>query len=513
MVECRGGVLVLDFGGQYAHLIRRRVRELGVRCELVEFGTTPQEIMASGAKGIILSGGPASVYQPNSPRPAARLESLRRPVLGICYGYQLIAKEFGGEVERSSSQEFGAGWIHLKGRSQLLEGVPRRTRVWLSHSDSVKRLPSFFKVVAVSSEGDAAVVENKALKIFGLKFHPEVSQSSHGMKILSNFLFNVCKCDREVEFGDLEKRIVDELRGTMTSGLALCAVSGGVDSTTAAVLAKRAIGDRLVCLFVDHGLMRKGEVELVLKTLTEKLGLNVKFIDASQTFLDRLKGVRDPEEKRRVVGEQFARVFEDFARRQTGFKWLVQGTLYPDVIESAASKVASRIKSHHNVGGLPADLELRVVEPLRDLYKDEVRSLALKLGIPKKIVSRNPFPGPGLAVRVIGEVTAEKLRICRESSHIFEQELRRAGILEKLWQAFAIVGDDMFVGVAGDSRRVGYSVILKAVHSEDGMTARWARLSLTLLERVSKRITNSIPEVVSVAYAVSDKPPATIEPQ
>jgi GMP synthase (glutamine-hydrolysing) len=514
MKPAQGGILVLDFGGQYAHLIVRRVRELGVPCQLVPFSIPTSEVRESGAKGLIFSGGPASVYAKGSPKPSPDVLGLGLPILGICYGHQLIAHLFGGAVKPAPKSEYGESTLKVRAGSAILKRVPPRSRIWASHGDQVTKMPAGFQVTATSDNSLFAAIEDRRRRIFGVQFHPEVTQTEYGSQILASFAYDVCGCRKTWMLGDFIETQIQDIRRKVGGERVLCAVSGGVDSSTLALLISKAVGQNLTCLFVDHGLLRKGEGEEVLRTLRDKLGLNVVLVDASRRFLDALRGVTEPERKRLVVGAEFAAVFQEFNQKQGPFRWLAQGTLYPDVIESAStSGPASRIKAHHNVAGLPKGLPFELLEPLKELYKDEVREIAALLGMPHEFLVRHPFPGPGLAVRIVGEVTTEKLNVCREASAIFEEELRVAGLYEGLWQAFAIVGDDRVVGVTGDSRRNGYLVTLKAVTSEDGMTADWVRLPEGLLDSVSRKITNRLPEVSMVAYAITDKPPATIEPQ
>jgi GMP synthase (glutamine-hydrolysing) len=513
-MDLENGIAVLNFGGQYAHLIRRRLREAGIKCELVPYFAPLDEVKK--AKGIILSGGPASIYGKHSLKPSFRIEELDIPVLGICYGHQLMASELGGKVEGSKKREYGKARVKILTESELFKGIPRSFSVWLSHSDSVSSLPNGSTLLCKSEFGDNAAICYSQNKLYSLQFHPEVSHTEYGNKILENFAKRICNCSSNYTAKDFVSLTIEDIKKKVGNAKVICAVSGGLDSTTAAVLVKKAIGNRLKCVFVDHGLMRKNEPQEVVKVLKQKLQLDVDFVEASDLFLKALKGVRDPEKKRLVVGKLFARIFEEYVSREKEFEWLVQGTLYPDVIESSMPVPGSpRIKSHHNVAGLPDSIKkrLKVLEPLRDLYKDEVRILARKLGIPDEIIWRHPFPGPGLSVRIIGEVTKEKLEICRESSWIFEDELKKAKLYEKLWQAFAIVGDDKAVGVLGDKRKYGYIVTLKAVTSSDGMTASYYPIPWKVLDKVSRRITNRLNKVTMVSYSVSNKPPSTIEPQ
>jgi GMP synthase (glutamine-hydrolysing) len=514
MQDVKGGILVVDFGGQYAHLIRRRVQDIGVKCELKGFDLELSEIKEKAVKGVILSGGPSSVSWKSKARLNFDLRKFEVPVLGICYGHQYIAKEMGGDVATGKSHEYGSSNVFIIERHPIFSNLPKQFRGWFSHGDSVILVPKGFRRIARSENDESTAIANDELKMYSVQFHPEVSHTEYGTEIIRNFVIKICGCHKNYSKDDIIPQIISEIREKVGGSHALCAVSGGVDSTTAAVITRTAIGDRLTCLFVNHGLLRKDEENTVLSVLRDKLKLNVEYVDATRLFLDSLRGVTDPEEKRLIIGRNFARIFEEFGNKHPEIEWLVQGTLYPDVVESTVPYPgAARIKSHHNVAGLPQKLGLKVIEPLRDMYKDEVRELAVKLGIPKRLVYMQPFPGPGLAVRIIREVTKEKLYVCREASEIFEQELRRSGIQRRLWQAFAFVGDDRAVGVTGDNRRYGYIVTLRAVKSKDGMTASFATLPWSLLDRVSRKITNTIPEVTMVCYSISNKPPSTIEPQ
>ncbi|HYA56394.1 MAG TPA: glutamine-hydrolyzing GMP synthase [Nitrososphaerales archaeon] len=508
-----GGIAVLDFGGQYAHLICRRVRGLGVYCELLPHDTGYVDLKKSGAAGIILSGGPASVYSEGAPSADPGLFRGDLPLLGICYGYQLMVMANGGEVAKAEKREYGRTRVTVLTGGGLFDTMEGESLVcWMSHSDSATRIPATLDVLASSDSSPYAAVRLAGASQYGVQFHPEVSHTQNGQTVLSNFVFGVCRAEKN---WDMKEFLGDSTRTlSLLEGRVLCAVSGGVDSSVTAAMLSRAIGDRLTCVFIDTGLLRKGEGDRVRRFLGQELGVHVEFVDESHRFLEALKGVRDPEEKRRVVGKTFAEVFEEFAGRRGPFAHLAQGTLYPDVIESGRSSgPASLIKTHHNVGGLPSHLSMSVVEPLRELYKDEVRELGVLLGLPKEVLERHPFPGPGLAVRVVGEVTGEKIRICREASHIVEDQLREEGLYGKVWQAFAYVGDDEVTGVQGDERRLGRQVTVKVVESVDAMTADWSRLNPGTLERISSRITNGVAGVVAVSYAISSKPPATIEPQ
>jgi GMP synthase (glutamine-hydrolysing) len=509
-----GGIAVLDFGGQYSHLICRRVRGLGVYAALFPFDTPFEQLKGMGVAGVILSGGPASVYDPSSPHPDGALLRGELPILGICYGYQLIVQAQGGEVQRVSRREYGKSSVRILDKSGLFDGFSQdKITCWMSHSDSATRLPTGMSVLGVSDNSPFAAVQSADGRQFGVQFHPEVAHTERGDAILSNFVFNVCGAKKGWSMSNFLDDTGREL-STSIKGRVLCAVSGGVDSSVASVLLNRAVGDKLQCVFIDTGLLREGEAAEVSKFLKEDLAVPIEFVDASERFLTALKGVSDPEQKRKIIGRVFADVFEHYARTKGPFRYLAQGTLYPDVIESGrTSAPASVIKTHHNVGGLPKDLSLEVVEPLKALYKDEVRSLGVLLGLPAKVLQRHPFPGPGLAVRIIGEVTPEKTRICRESNKVVEDVLVEDGVYNKVWQGFAYLGDDRVTGLHGDERKVGYQVTVKIVESLDAMTADWYKASPQMLEKISTRITNEVDDVVSVVYAISTKPPATIEPQ
>ena len=511
--DLAGGIAVLDFGGQYAHLICRRVRALGVYSALLPHDTSLAGLEKRRVAGVILSGGPASVYSQGAPSADPQIFRSRIPILGICYGYQLLVSANGGDVGRVDRREYGRTSVSVKTGGGLLDGMEGGLLAcWMSHSDSATTIPASMVVLASSDGSPYAAVRVAGTPHFGVQFHPEVSHTEKGQQMLSNFVFGVCRAERNWNMKEFLEQSIQSL--SELDGNVLCAVSGGVDSSVTAAMLNRAIGNRLRSVFIDTGLLRKGESERVRRYLGEELGVHVEIVDASERFLAALAGVKDPEEKRKVVGRTFAEVFEEFARKEGPFKHLAQGTLYPDVIESGRSKgPAAVIKTHHNVGGLPEDLSMAVVEPLRELYKDEVRELGTLIGLPKEVVERHPFPGPGLAVRVVGEATTEKLRICREASNIVEEVLMEEGLYQKTWQAFAYVGDDEVTGVLGDERRLGHQVTVKVVESVDAMTADWSRLSHSVLERMASRITNEVPGVVAVSYSISSKPPATIEPQ
>ena len=510
-------ILVLDFGSQYSHLICRRIRELSVHAELVPYGIGGGELRSYDPKGIIFSGGPSSVYSPDAPVPDGGVFEMGVPLLGICYGHQLIVDRYGGRVKRAN-REYGSSLLTVDGDGDgadpLLGGMGRSFRAWMSHGDEAEQVPPGFRVIGHTEGAKAAAIASKDGPVYGIQFHPEVDHTERGSEILRNFVLGVCKAGQDwtmESFIDSSVRKISGIRGDV-----LCGVSGGVDSTVAALLIHRAIGDRLKCVFVDNGLLRQGEAAEIREMFADNFGMNFEAVDAADAFLGRLRGVRDPEAKRKAIGEEFVRVFTRFAKGGGGsrFKWLAQGTLYPDAIESGVSRgPAAVIKSHHNVGGLPDWLDLEVLEPLKDLYKDEVREIGRILGVPERLLTRHPFPGPGLAVRIMGEVTQPKLRIARTAGRIVEDELAGAGWYGRVWQAYAAVGDDRAVGIVGDERRYGNIVTVRVVDSVDAMTADWTRLPHDLLERISNRITNEIEDVVWVTFAISSKPPATIEPQ
>jgi len=508
-------ILVLDFGAQYAHLICRRIRELGVYAELVPFNITPEEIQRKKAKGLVLSGGPMSVYARGAPLPGKEIYGLGLPVLGICYGLQALVHQNGGRVSRSAKKEFGRAFVSVDKSSPLFAGFSEDTTLcWMSHADAAEELPAGFRSIGSSDNSPFAAIalQNQ----FAVQFHPEVTQTEKGMQVLANFVFGVSGCRKNWTRGVMVEDALDELREKIgPSEKVICALSGGIDSATTAELLSRLIGKRLYCVFVDHGLLRKGEREKIRSIFGKELGQNLIVMDESRIFLSKLKGIRDPEKKRIIIGKQFIASFTKAAEKIGDIKWLAQGTLYTDIIESAAgaSKHGAKIKSHHNVGGLPKTLGFKLIEPLKDLYKDEVRAVASELGLPRELVTTHPFPGPGLAVRIIGDVTKEKLKICREASAIVEEELTKSGLYESTWQAYAAVGDDLATGVLGDERKVGHVVTVRIVESKEAMTADWSRVPFSLLESISTRITNEVENVTWVTYAISSKPPSTIEPQ
>jgi GMP synthase (glutamine-hydrolysing) len=504
-------IIVLDFGSQYSHLICRRIREFSVYSELVPYNISPDELRKMNPKGIVFSGGPASVYNKDSPQPANGIFEIGLPVLGICYGHQLIVNKFGGKVKRSN-KEYGSSVLSIDSNSDLLSGLGQSTRAWMSHGDAAEKLPEGFEVIGHTENSFAAAIANRKKMVYGIQFHPEVVHTEKGIQVLKNFVLDICKAKQDWTLENFIETTVSEI--SEIDGNVLCGISGGIDSTVAALLIQKAIGSRLKCVFVDNGLLRLDEEIEVERMFENNFDMNFTVINAKERFLSRFNGVTDPEKKRMIVGEEFVKVFTEFAEKNGPFKWLAQGTLYPDVIESGVSKgPASVIKTHHNVGGLPSWLNLQVLEPLRFLYKDEVRKVGKILGIPDKLLYRHPFPGPGLAVRVMGELTVEKLQICKHASKIVEDELVSSVWYDKVWQAYAAVGDDRAVGVVGDERKYGHVVLVRVVDSIDAMTADWTRLPFDILERISNRITNEVEDVAWVSYVISSKPPATIEPQ
>jgi GMP synthase (glutamine-hydrolysing) len=506
-------VLVLDFGGQYSQLIARRIRECGVFSELLPHDTDLERIRARSPRALVLSGGPASVYAEGAPPLRSELLELGIPVLGICYGMQLMVHELGGRVEPAEIAEFGRTTLTLAGDGgALLAGLPAEQQTWMSHRDTVFEAPPGFSALASSPSSPVAAFESADRGLYGIQFHPEVVHTPYGTEILQRFLREIAGCEQEWSPASVIERQVERIRAQVGDGGVICGLSGGVDSAVAAVLVHRAVGDQLTCVLVDHGLMRKGETEQVAAAFRDQLGIPLITVDARERFLERLAGVTEPETKRKIIGEEFIRVFEEQARELEDASFLVQGTLYSDVIESGGGTGAATIKSHHNVGGLPEDLDLELVEPLRMLFKDEVRAVGTELGLPERFVWRQPFPGPGLGIRIVGgEVTAERLEILREADSILQEEVRAAGLYRQLWQSFCVLPVVRSVGVQGDERTYAYPIVIRAVTSEDAMTADWARLPYDLLERVSSRIINEIANVNRVALDISSKPPSTIE--
>ena len=505
-------VVVLDYGGQYSQLIARRVRECGVFSTLLPYHAGPEEVARRRPLGLILSGGPASVYESGAPELDPKLLELGIPVLGICYGMQLLAAELGGTVESAEVGEYGRSQLTVRDSGRLLAGTPSEQACWMSHRDTVFKAPPGFKELASSTASPVAAIEADDRQIYGIQFHPEVVHTPYGQEILKNFLIDICGADGNWSARSVIEEQTEKIRRQVGDGHAICALSGGVDSSVAAVLVHRAIGDQLTCVFVDHGLMRKNEADQVVSAFRDHFHVPLVVVGAEDRYLQKLKGVIDPEQKRKLIGNEFIRIFEEEAEKLEDVRFLVQGTLYSDVIESGGGTGAATIKSHHNVGGLPEDLEFELVEPLRALFKDEVRAVGAELGLPERMVWRQPFPGPGLGIRIVGgEITKDKLDVLREADAILQDEIRKAGLYRELWQSFCVLPDIRAVGVQGDSRTYGHVIAIRAVTSDDAMTADWARLPYDLLEQIASRMINEIRPVGRVVLDITSKPPGTIE--
>lgn len=512
LMKQRDLILIIDFGSQYTQLIARRVREVKVYSEIHPHTISFQQILELNPKGIILSGGPMSVYDDSAPDIDPQIFNLKVPFLGLCYGLQLICKYFGGKVEPAVDREYGKSILRITDNTDILHGVEDASIVWMSHGDYLTELPKGFKIIGESDHSPICAISNPSKRFYGLQFHPEVVHTEKGEKIINNFLFDICKCKGDWTPQNFIEEQLEKIKSTVGNSKAICALSGGVDSTTAAVLVGKAIGENLICIHIDNGLMRKNESDKIGRLLDEKLKLNHIHVDASKKFLKNLKGISDPEKKRKIIGKTFIDVFEDEAAKIKGAKYLVQGTLYPDVIESVSVKGASAtIKSHHNVGGLPEKMHLKLIEPFRELFKDEVRNVGRSLNIPPELINRHPFPGPGLAVRILGEITNEKLEIIREADDIFITSIKEAGLYNSIWQAFTVLLSVSSVGVMGDARTYEYVLSLRAVTSVDGMTADWFAFDPEFLASVSNKIINKVKGINRVVYDISSKPPATIE--
>ncbi|KEI05595.1 glutamine-hydrolyzing GMP synthase [Clostridium botulinum] len=503
-------VLVVDFGGQYNQLIARRVREHNVYCEIIPYTTSIEDVKKKNPKAIIFTGGPNSVYGEGAPRIEKGIFDLGIPVLGICYGHQLTAYTLGGKVESPDIREYGKTEVKIDSKSPLFDGIKEADQSWMSHTDYVSEIPAGFKIIATTDQCPVAAMANEERRIYGVQFHPEVEHTLFGQKMLGNFLFKIANLKGDWSMASFAEEKIKAIKELVGDKKVLCALSGGVDSSVAAVLVHKAIGKQLTCVFVDHGLLRKDEGDQVEAIFKKQFDMNLIRVNAAERFLGKLKGVSDPETKRKIIGEEFIRVFEEEAGKLGQIDFLVQGTIYPDVVESGTNTSAT-IKSHHNVGGLPEDMQFSLIEPLRELFKDEVRAVGEELGIPHKLVWRQPFPGPGLAIRVLGEITEEKLEITREADAIFREEIALAGLEEEIWQYFACLPNIQSVGVMGDERTYCHTIALRAVTSSDAMTSDWARIPYEVLDKVSRRIVNEVKGVNRIVYDVTSKPPATIE--
>ncbi len=507
-------VIIVDFGAQYSQLIARRVRESNIYCEIVPYTYTIDQIKAKNPTGIILSGGPASVYENNAPSINKEIFEIGVPILGICYGGQLIAQSFGGKVTKADNREYGRIKLQTAENAGLFKDIQQDSLAWMSHTDYIEQKPEGFRITAYSDTCPICAMQNDEKQIYAVQFHPEVEHSEKGKEIIQNFLLNVCKLKADWNMGNFALETIENIKKQVGDKKALCALSGGVDSSVAAVLVHKAIGKNLVCVFVDHGLLRKDEGDQVEKIFKEQFDMNLIRVNAGERFLGKLAGVTDPETKRKIIGEEFIRVFEEEKQKLKDefghIDYLVQGTIYPDVVESGTATAAT-IKSHHNVGGLPEDVDFELLEPLRQLFKDEVRQVGREVGIPEELVERQPFPGPGLAIRCLGEITEDKLHIIREADFIFRDEIKKAGLHKSIWQYFACLPNVRSVGVMGDYRTYSHTVALRAVNSSDGMTSDWARIPYEVLEKVSNRIVNEVDNVNRIVYDITSKPPSTIE--
>ncbi|MBB6697271.1 glutamine-hydrolyzing GMP synthase [Clostridium algidicarnis] len=503
-------VLVIDFGGQYSQLIARRVRECGIYCEIIPYTYNIEKIKEKSPKGMIFTGGPNSVYGDNSPTISEEIFNIGVPILGICYGAQLMAHVLGGEVKASTGREYGKTDINIDNNSLLFKGVSEKEQCWMSHTDFITKEPKGFEIIATTPKCPVGAIENSEKALYGVQFHPEVEHTPAGRLMIENFLYKICKLEKSWTMASFAEEKIKEIKSIVGDKKLICALSGGVDSSVAALLIHKAVGKQLTCIFVDHGLLRKDEGDMVEKVFKEEFDLNIIRVNAKDRFLSKLKSVSEPEKKRKIIGEEFIRIFEEEANKLGEIDFLVQGTIYPDVVESGTDTSAV-IKSHHNVGGLPEDMNFKLIEPLRELFKDEVRAVGEELGIPHKLVWRQPFPGPGLAIRVLGEVTEEKLSIVREADSIMREEISNAGLEENIWQYFACLPNIQSVGVMGDERTYCHTIALRAVNSSDGMTSDWSRIPYEVLDKISRRIVNEVKDVNRIVYDITSKPPSTIE--